>query len=215
MDDTYIRFVDDVQPSHCNLSTAAHSQIQTTSASSSSPRFSPRHADSDSRLTPPENSFTQDKFDGTSTSVKTLSSTHSPPPLFDNELTSPGGGGSSEMSSNLDDRDGSDQDVESVSGMSKDWFSAGKKGVVISAGEEVKKKTLTKKRSEMHCCDVCLKKFHRYGLFSTIASPKDLEKKKILKLSFSLFYRPSGLRTHMNTHSNEKREPYSKNNTFN
>lgn len=156
-------------------STATHSQIPTqasTSVSSSSLRPSLRHADSDSRLTPPENSFTQDTFHlRTSTSAQTLSSSHSPSPLSDNESTSPGGCGSEMFnnSNNLDDRDGSDQDVESVIRISENCSSAGRKGVVvIRAGEEVKKEALNppvkkKKKSKMHCCEVCLKKFPRYG----------------------------------------------------
>ena len=178
-------------------STAAHSQIPTTastSASSSSLRPSLRHADSDSRLTPPVNSFTQDNFHlRTSTSAQNLSSSHShtnsPSPLSDNGSTSPGGGGgggSSEMfNNNPDDRDGSDQDVESVIRMSENSSSKGRvksKGlVVIRAGEEVKKETLItppvkkKKKSKMHCCEICLKKFPRYVssffFLGTIASP--------------------------------------------
>ena len=154
-----------------------------TSASSSSLRSSLRHADSDSRLTPPENSFTQDNFHlRTSTSAQTLSSSHShtnsPSPLSDNGSTSPGGGGGgNEMfNNNPDDRDGSDQDVESVIRMSDNSSSTGRKRVVVI--REVKKETLTtppvkkKKKSKMHCCEICLKKFPRYRFFfNTIASP--------------------------------------------
>ena len=156
-------------------STATQGQIPTqasTSASSSSLRPSLRHADSDSRLTPPENSFAQDNFHlRTSTSAQTLSSSHSPSPLSDNGSTSPGGCGSEMFNNNLDDRDGSDQDVDSVIRMSENCSSAGRKGVVvIRAGEEVKKEALNppvkkKKKSKMHCCEVCSKKFPRYGLF--------------------------------------------------
>ena len=213
-------------------STAAQGQIPTpssTSTSSSSLRSSLRHADSDSRLTPPENSFTQDNFHlRTSTSAQTLSSsyshTNSSSPLSGNESTSPGAGGSSEMyNNNPDDRDWSDQDVDSAIRMSENSSAAGRKGVgVIRAGEEVKKEALTtppvkkKKKSKMHCCEVCMKKFPRYVLFIVfffvpLVSPKDVEKNTDTQF---LFYRPSGLRTHMNTHSNEKREflisPFSK-----
>ena len=101
----YIPFVDGVEPSHFNpsSSTAAHSKIQTTASTSASSSFlspSPRHADSDSRLTLPQNSSTKDNFHRISTSLQTHPSPHSPPPLFDNGSTSPGSGGGSEMSSN-------------------------------------------------------------------------------------------------------------------
>ena len=165
--------------------TSAHNQVQPTpasSASASSSLMRPtslRHAsESDSRSTP--DSFTQDNnFQlRTSTSAQTLSSSHShtnspsPKLLSDNESTSPGNGhlglGGSEMfNNNPDDRNGSDQDVETVTQMSEKSSVAGGKGVVvIKAGEEVKKETLTppvkkKKKSKMHCCEVCLKKFPR------------------------------------------------------
>ena len=188
---------------------AAHSQVPSASTSASSSmmrRPSLRHADSDSRLTPPENSFTQDNNFHlrlrTSTSAQTLSSSHShtnspSPRLSDYESTSPGGGsggggrhfgggccGSSEMfnNNNPDDRDGSDQDAESVARMSENSSIAGRKVVVIRAGEEVKKETLTtppvkkKKKSKMHCCEICLKKFPRYVLFWYIASTKKKRK---------------------------------------
>ena len=178
--------------------TAAHSQVPTASTSASSSlmrRPSLRHADSDSRLTPPENSYTQDtNFHlrlRTSTSAQTLSSSHShtnspSPRLSDYESTSPGGGSgarhfnggggggcSSEMFKNNkpDDRDGSDQDVESR--MSEKSSIAGRKVVVIKAGEEMKKEILTtspvkkKKKSKMHCCEICLKKFPRYVFWDT------------------------------------------------
>ena len=185
-------------------SAATHSQIPTTASTSPSSSLRPslRHADSDSRLTPPENSFTQqDNFHlRTSTSSQTLSSSHSPSPLSDNDSTSPCGGGSEMFNYNPDDRDGSDQDVESAIRMSENGSSAGRKGVVIiRAGEEVKKEALTtppvkkKKKSKMHCCEVCLKKFPRYVLFvvfflyhsvSPPPPPKKKDMEKILKPSF-------------------------------
>jgi hypothetical protein len=151
-----------------------------TSASSSSLRSSLHHADSDSRLTPPESSFSQlednkrNKFHlRTSTSAQTLSSSHSPSPLSDNGSTSPGGCGSSEMFNisniNPDDEDGSDQNiVDSAIRMSPEncfSASAGRKGIVIRAKEEEKNETLTtspvKKKSKIHCCEICFKKFPR------------------------------------------------------
>jgi hypothetical protein len=177
--------------------TAAHSQVPTPASSTSSliRPTSFRHAsEPDSRSTP-ESSFTQDNNNfhlrlRTSTSAQTLSSSHShtnspSPRLSDNESTSPGGGGgqhlglgSSEMF-NPDDRDGSDQDVETVIRMSEKISTTGRKAVVvIKAGEEVKKETLTppvkkKKKSKMHCCEVCMKKFPRYVfLYFHLASPK-------------------------------------------
>ena len=163
-------------------STTSHSQIPTPasiSTSSSSLRHSLRHANSNSRLTPPENSFTQDYSHlRTSTSTQTLSSSHShtnsPSPLSDNGSTSPGGGGSEMFSNNnLDDRDGSDPDVEPTAiRMSEDSTSAGRKAVVVirASEEEMKKEASTppvkkKKKSKMHCCEVCSKKFPRYVLF--------------------------------------------------
>ena len=71
------------------------------------------------------------------------------------------------FNNNPDDRDGSDQDVESVFRMSENSSSAGRKGV-IRAGEDMKKETLTTppvkklKKSKMHCCEICLKIFPRY-----------------------------------------------------
>jgi len=86
-----------------------------------------------------------------------------------------------------DDRDGSDQDlVDSAIRMSSEnCLSAGRKGVIRAGEEEEKKETLTtapvkKSKSKMHCCEICFKKFPR----------------------------PSGLRTHMNTHSASHVKPY-------
>jgi hypothetical protein len=170
--------------------TSAHNQVPSTPASSAASASSSlmrptslRHAsESDSRSTP--DSFTQDNnfHLRTSTSAQTLSSSHShtnsPSPrlLSDNESTSPGNGGGRHLGSemfnnNPDDRDGSDQDIETVTQMSEKSSVAGrKKVVVIRAGEEVKKETLTppvkkKKKSKMHCCEVCLKKFPRYVFY--------------------------------------------------
>lgn len=73
-----------------------------------------------------------------------------------------------------------------------------------------------RKKSKMHECEVCQKKFPRY------ASPKfciDHGRRVIFFFFFEMHalnvrtwvnispYRPSGLKTHMNTHSNEKRKP--------
>ena len=84
----------------------------------------------------------------------------------------------SKFNNNLDDRDGGDQDVETVIRMSENYSSTGRKEiVVIRAGEEVKKEALNppvkKYKSQMHCCEVCLKKFPRCVLFvlCVIASP--------------------------------------------
>ena len=79
--------------------------------------------------------------------------------LSDNESSSGGRHLGSEMV-NPDDRK-SDQDVEKVTRMSKK-SSAGRKGVT-KAGEKAKETPVKKKKkSKMHCCEVCLKKFPRY-----------------------------------------------------
>lgn len=78
-----------------------------------------------------------------------------------------------------DDRE-SDQDVETETGvrMSKGG-SAGRKEVIGRGKEPFVAPVKRKKKSKMHCCEICSKKFPR----------------------------PSGLRTHMNTHSNAKPFP--------
>ena len=156
-------------------STAAHSQVPPTPASSTSAssslmrRPSLRHVESDSRLTP-ESSFTQDNDNNfhlrlrTSTSAQTLSSSHShtnspSPRLSDNGSTSPGGGGrhlgglgGSEMFNNSPVDRESDQDAETVIRMSEN----------SSAAETLTPSVKKKKKSKMHYCEVCFKKFPRY-----------------------------------------------------
>jgi hypothetical protein len=189
--------------------TAAHSQIptsaSTTSALTSSLRSSLHHADSDCRLTTPENSFTQDNNNNfhlrTSTSAQTLSSSHSPSPLSDNGSTSPVGGcGSSETfnsnnnNNNPGDRDGSDQDVidSAIRMSSESCSSAGRKGVVVvirAREEEEKKETSTtppvkkKKKSKMHVCEICSKKFPRYVFFFGVSKTKK-KNRNLFFLSF-------------------------------
>ena len=152
-------------------STAAHSQVPALSSTpaptsaSSSLRPGLRHADSDSRSTP-ESPFTQDGFHlRASTGAQTLSSSYShansPSPLLsDNESGSGGRHRGSEMFP--DDRE-SDQDVEKVLRVSEK-SSAGRKGNTRSREKvrETSPPVKKKKKSKMHCCMICLKKFPRY-----------------------------------------------------
>lgn len=205
--------------------TLVHGQVPALSALSStsapvpaaSSRPDLRHCDSDSRSSP-ETSFTHDNSRlRASTSAQTLSSsqsthshTNSPSPrLSDNESTIDGRSFGSELVY-PDDRE-SDQEVdtkETVVRMSE-MSSAGKKEV-IGAGEEVGESLLApikkKKKSKMHCCEVCGKKFPRYVVCFFCKRLQRCVKRNLENTETRFSYRPSGLRTHMNTHNNEKRK---------
>ena len=100
---------------------------------------------------------------------------YSPSPLPENGSTSPGGDGSEMFSNNnLDDRDGSDPDVESTTiQMSESSSSVGKRKAVVvirASEEEMKSETSTppvkkKGKRNMHRCEICSRKFDRYVLF--------------------------------------------------
>lgn len=78
-----------------------------------------------------------------------------------------------------------------------------------------------KKKSKMHECEVCGKKFPRWGFFFLLFSfhpqmpPVPMMACFLTKLFSGIWTftdpsspsRPSGLKTHMNTHNNEKRKP--------
>lgn len=147
--------------------TSVHSQVPapaSTSALSLRPIL--RHSKSENRSSP-EDSFTQDDFHlRPSTSAQTLSSsysahshTNSPSPRLSDNESNVGRRFGSELFSQ-DDRE-SDQDVGTVVRMSEDLS---ERKEVIRAGEEgeafsapLKKK----KKSKMHCCEICSKKFPR------------------------------------------------------
>ena len=141
---------------------AVHGQVPATPSSSLRPIL--RHSESDSRSSP-ESSFAQDAFHlRPSTSEQTLASshsTHSPSPrLSDNESNIGGQRYGSELFSQ-DDRE-SDQDVEKVVLLSES-SSTGRKEVIRTGEEvgEISAPAKKKKKSKMHCCEICFKKFPR------------------------------------------------------